>query len=500
MAAPESAFSIIAPGTYGLNTQSSIDTLDPRFCLNNQNTVLDAAGRTSSRKGYVAVTSSPLGGTPNIQQIFEYVSNTGATGFLSCANNNIYSGSTTLTSVYSTAITANNWQAVNFNNFMWFFQRAHAPLRWDGATMVTILSLGGAGVPPQGNAVLGAFGRLWVADTSTDKITVYFSDTLAGQTWTGGTSGTLNLNSVWQNGMDSVVALASFQGFLIIFGRKSILIYSGASVPSTMVLQEVIKGVGCIARDSIQNIGTDLYFLSDTGIRSLQRTIQTTTMPMADISKNVRDSILSYAVQDNLDLARSVYHEPEGFYLINFPTNGVTFCFSLRRTLDDGSNPVTIWNHINPKAMLSSRDRTLYLGHAGIISKYSGYQDNGTSFDFDFVSAWMGFGEPNRQDILKKLLFTVVGANGQTFTAKWFWDFSSAAFSSQVAVMPRTFAEYNIAQYNIDEYSTGVGVDQISIPGASTGKLLQVGLFASISGSQLALHKIDAYAKPGRMI
>jgi hypothetical protein len=239
MSAAEQAFSIIAPGTYGLNTQSSIDTLDPRFCLNNLNTVQDAAGRTSSRKGYVAVTSSPLGGTPNIQQLFEYVSNTGTTGFLSAANLNIYSGSTTLTSVYSTAITANNWQAVNFNNFMWFFQRSHAPLRWDGATMVTILSLAGTGTPPQGHCVLGAFGRLWVADTSTDKVTVYFSDTLIGQNWTGGTAGTLNLNSVWQNGMDSVVALASFQGYLIIFGRKSILIYSGASTSAAS------RGIPC---------------------------------------------------------------------------------------------------------------------------------------------------------------------------------------------------------------------------------------------------------------
>lgn len=500
MSAPDRAFSIIAPGTYGLNTQSSIDTLDPRFCLNNLNTVQDAAGRTSSRKGYVAVTTSPLGGTPNIQQLFEYVSNTGSTQFLSCANNNIYSGSTALTSVYSTAITANNWQAVNFNNFMWFFQRAHAPLRWDGATMVTIASLGGAGTPPQGNCALGAFGRLWVADTSTDKITLYFSDTLAGQVWTGGTSGTLNLNSVWQNGMDSVVALASFQGFLIIFGRKSILVYSGASVPSTMALQEVIKGVGCIARDSVQNIGTDIYFLSDTGIRSLQRTIQTTTMPLQDISRNVRDDLLSYATQDNLDLTRSVYHEAEGFYLINFPTNGVSFCFNVRRTLDDGSNPVTFWNSINPKAMLSSRDRTLYFGHAGVISKYSGYQDSGAAYDFDFITPWIGFGEPERQDILKKLIYTVVGANGQTFTAKWFWDFASTTFSAQVSVTARSTAEYNIAEYNIAEYSSGVGVDQISIPGASAGKLISIGLLASISGSQLALHKIDAYAKPGRMI
>ena len=502
MAVPERAFSIQAPGIFGLNTQASIDEMDPRFCLNNLNSVQDNAGRMSSRKGYVKLTSSAIGGSPSLQTMFEYVSQTGTTQILSGANLNIYSGTTTLTSVYSTAITANNWQAVNFNNFMWFFQRAHAPLRWDGATMVTILSLGGAGTPPQGNCVHAAFGRLWVGDTSTDKITVYFSDTLIGQNWTGGTSGTLNLNSVWKNGMDNIVAISSFQEFLVIFGSKSILIYSGGSVPANLVLQDSIVGIGCVARDSIQRIGTDIYFLSDTGIRSLQRTIQTNTMPVADISKNVRDSVLSYAAQDDLTLTRSVYHEPEGFYVLNFPVNGISYSFNIRLTLEDGTNPVQIWNQINPKSMVSSRDRTLYMGHAGFVSKYSGYDDNGSGFDLNYTSPWLGFGEPERQDILKKLIFTLVGANGQAFTAKWFWDFlgTTHSVSRTLSLSASSFAEYNIAQYNINEYSGGVGVQQVSIPGESAGKLIQIGFLARVLGSQLSFHKLDAYAKPGRMI
>ncbi|MEK9694049.1 MAG: hypothetical protein VW235_14110, partial [Rhodospirillaceae bacterium] len=74
------------------------------------------------------------------------------------------------------------------------------------------------GTPIQANEVLSAYGRLWVADTATDTTTVYWSDLLNGSAWTGGTSGSINLNKVWPNGMDEVVALAAHNDFLIIFG------------------------------------------------------------------------------------------------------------------------------------------------------------------------------------------------------------------------------------------------------------------------------------------
>ena len=113
----------------------------------------------------------------------------------------------------------------------------------------------------------------------------------------------------------------------------------------------------------------------------------------------------------------------------------------------------------------------------------------------------MGFGEPERQDILKKLLFTFVGVSSQAFTAKWFWDYQGTLHQ-----VPGTFAtgdtvaEYGIAEYGIDEYTTGIIVAQVSIPGEGAGKMIQVGFFTRIVGQQIAFHKLDAYAKTGRMI
>ena len=83
-----------------------------------------------------------------------------------------------------------------------------------------------------------------------------------------------------------------------------------------MTLVEHVKGIGCVARDSVQDIGTDLLFLSDTGVRSLQRTIQEKSMPMRDISSNIRNEIAYYiSAQTDLNDVDSTYNEKERFYL-----------------------------------------------------------------------------------------------------------------------------------------------------------------------------------------
>ena len=81
-------FSVLAPGSFGLNTQSAIEQMDPRYALQNLNSVQDILGRTGSRKGYVSQTNT-ISGT-DVQQVFEYVKQDGSLQLLACANNTIY--------------------------------------------------------------------------------------------------------------------------------------------------------------------------------------------------------------------------------------------------------------------------------------------------------------------------------------------------------------------------------------------------------------------------
>lgn len=294
---------VAAPGFAGLNTQDSPIGVDPSFAAIADNCVIDKLGRIGARKGWTAVStngSSVLGSSRGIETVHEFIDNSGDKVVLSAGNAKVFKGTTTLTDITPSSYTptANNWKTVSLNNHVYMFQRGHEPLvGTDESGSFVLETMSGhshsTGVAPQGNEVLAAYGKLWVADVTGNKHTVYWSDTLNGHAWTGGASGSLDVTLVWPTGFDEIVALAAHNGFLIIFGKKSILVYSGASSPASMTLTDTIEGVGCIARDSVQHTGKDILFLSDAGVRSFGRTVQEKSMPMQDISKNVRTDLIS---------------------------------------------------------------------------------------------------------------------------------------------------------------------------------------------------------------
>jgi hypothetical protein len=82
-----------------------------------------------------------------------------------------------------------------------------------------------------------------------------------------------------------------------------------------MVLADIITNIGCIARDTVQSTGTDLIFLSDTGVRSLGRVIQEKSNPIGDVSKNVRDEMM-FTVNTQTNNIKSVYSPEHSFYLV----------------------------------------------------------------------------------------------------------------------------------------------------------------------------------------
>ena len=71
---------------------------------------------------------------------------------------------------------------------------------------------------------MGYYGRIWCGGITENKDTVFYSNLLDGDDWTGGTTGYINLKTVW--GTDEIIALAPFYGKLVIFGKNNIAIYN----------------------------------------------------------------------------------------------------------------------------------------------------------------------------------------------------------------------------------------------------------------------------------
>ena len=221
MSAPLQNITITAPGFRGLNTQDSPIGLDPAFASVANNCIIDQYGRIGSRKGRELLTTNPeiLGSGEGIGAISSCIREDGTKVVFSAGNNKIFRGTTTLVDATPAGytITANEWKMLTFNYHCFFFQKNHVPLVYsshDGETLITIGDHAhSSGTPPNGNEVLAAFGRLWVADITGDTSTIYWSDLLDGTKWSGGSSGSIDLVTVWPTGYDEIVGLAAHNGF-----------------------------------------------------------------------------------------------------------------------------------------------------------------------------------------------------------------------------------------------------------------------------------------------
>ena len=286
----------------------------------------------------------------------------------------------------------------------------------------------------------------------------------------------------------------------MIFGRRSIVIYTGAESPANMVLQDTINGVGCIHRDSIQNTGTDLLFLSHSGVQSLGRVIQEKSLPISDVSLNIRED-LTTLVEAETGYVRSVYSPENAFYLLYLPDANVTYCFDTRGALENGALRATRWTNSPFKCFVRADDGTVYVGSANGVGDYSGYQDNGESYNLRYYSNPLTFGDPSRVKFVKKIVPTIIGGSSTTAFIKWGYDFNESYSTFPVAVAAFSPAEYGIAEYGIAEYSQSfVAVLKKGINASGQGTVVTIGVEVEIDQEEFSLQEFNIQALLGRMI
>jgi hypothetical protein len=510
--------SISAPGFYGLNTQDSPLDLAAGFALIASNCIIDQYGRIGSRKGWSPLNSSTGNlGSNDVGVMHELVQSDGTLTVLFAGNNKVFKLGTSNAVTELTyggggstpTITASNWQCASLNGITYFFQSGHNPLIYDPAVSATTYrrvseKTGYVGTVPDADICISAYGRLWAANTTSNNSTVYFSDLLSGHVWSTGTAGTLNVDRVWVNGADQITGLAAHNGFLFIFGKRQVLIYQDATTPSTMTLSDTVEGIGCIARDSIQTTSTDVLFLSNSGVRSLARTIQEKSAPERDLSKNVRNDLSKKISNEVLSNIKGVYSEKEAFYLLTLPVNQQVYCFDTKMFLQDGSLRTTTWDSIQPKSFLSKRNGDLLIGKTGYVAQYTGYKDNTSTYRMAYFTNHADLGNQSVTSIVKKISVVIIGGSNQYVTIKWGYDFLTNYLSQNVLIPAQGISEYGIAEYGsnatvVAYYSEGVALQTLIANGSGSGKIVQTGYEMDINGSQLSIQKIEIQSKHGRL-
>lgn len=508
--------SVVSPGFYGLNTQESGITLSPNFAQLTDNVIIDKYGRLGSRKGWQMLTDSgatTLNGAA-LEFLLEHVNADNSTVTISGGDNKLFKNGDDIDVLVDITpalytITANNWKGASLYDHALIVQAGHEPVVYsEDATPNTQTITDYTGVTQSYGTnfprdAMAAYGRFWVHDGTN----VYWSTDIADvafPAFNGGTSGFLNIAAVLPNNVDTIVGLASHNDFLIIFCERNIVIYAGADNPiGDFQLADVIAGVGCVARDSIQNTGNDLIFLSDTGVRSLGRLLQEKSLPMRDLTKNVRDDLIKDLLQErvnsgDLSKVKSVYSEVNAFYLLSFPSTSTVYCLDMRQPLEDGSARVTQWYEYEAKAFVRRRDREILIGKTNGIGRYYGYTDNGEAYRLRYFSHYLDLQSPTTLKILKQISATVIGGSNQSFVIKSSFDYSTASRSYPFTIADRGVSEYGLAEYGISEFSFGIILDSIKSSVGGSGNTIQIGFEANVQGNELSVQKLDIFVKTGR--
>ncbi len=506
MAQPIQQLSLVAPAFLGLNTQDSPIDMEPTFALVADNCVVDENGRLGARKGQTLLTtdSSALG-TDKVEAIHKFTSRAGVDYFFSAGNNKILQGDATLIDATPALYTVseNHWKMEPFNDKLYFFQKGHAPLVFDDTTgvvqRVDAYPVTGT-TAPEANEVLAAYGRLWAADVAGNRNTIYWSDTLIGQDWTAAGAGSIDLTTVWPKGYDNVVALAAHNNYLVIFGEQSILIYTGAEDPTTMTLADTIVNIGCIGRDTVVNIGTDLLFMSREGLRSLGRTIQEKSVAIGILSRNIRSELVVSLQSTPKEDLKATFIEEDSLYVISFPNRQIAYAFDVRQPLETGAYRVTRWTTISHNAYYSSAEGVCYIGSADGIGYYNSYYEKGASYSLYYRSPQMSFGDTSRLKLIKNISAIFIGGGVTPVILRWGYGFDGSFKSRTFNITSGSSVGYfGESEFNVAEFSVGATTDTFNAKGNGSGTIVNIALEAKISGVALSVQGFNLQILMGKI-
>lgn len=536
---------LTAPGFNGLNTEAEATLLGPEWATVLTNVKFDTAGRAAVRKGWSSTTTTPVAGV--VMRVHEYIKADGTSETISSTDADIFSTQTTPASIEGTlGITEGNIKFVNFNDKCIAIGTGTSsnPSVYTGTGNFTTITVN-SGTAPTGTIGTSAFGRLWCTDQ--DGKTIRYSALLDETRWdTADGGGLFDMSKVWPSGQDEIVAIEEFAGDLIIFGKNNVVMVTdgqGSSLgidPDVMYVSDTVPGIGCVSQFAVARAAGDLWFLSSSGVQTLNRAMQDKTTPTNNVSRNIQSTTLEYLTQETDDNNITMMYSPkEDMVLMVFPQSNKVIMFDTRGQMQDGTYRSSQWNTTLQTAAYFVTDRETYgslTGTVGEIMRYAGYSDGTASYDFVYQSGWLEFGEMNQYlKFVKRLTSFMFVGTSTNVVFNLFYDFNTNAQATTVlAGGGAGGAEYGesigngspadqagsefTSDYTTDagrtgigyvtpgastlkesEFGGGVSLQKLTIPGKGGGQYIKVGCNLSTANGSFALQQINMYAKVGRI-
>ena len=562
MAKPLQTLLVRAPSFEGLNTESSPLGQDLNFALSADNAVIDRLGRLGSRLAFatdtttinVTYTTDPLtvqtdkevtqigGGDINGTFVILCIvkvtqqdadNNIIQTDYFVCRRDGDTLTEMTLPAGVPSMPAVGRGDIVYFNDKIYVFSNGNPALIYDNSgNALTKMNDEVNYLPPQTDAgniandidadiALGAYGRLWVTGVGGDYQTIHYSDLLIANQWYDGkatptdaqnTGGLINVSEYWPNGGDRIVALAAHNNFLVVFGRESILVYANAAsgdpaAADGIFLQDTMRNLGCVGRDAIVNTGSDVLFVDDSGVRSLGRTIQEKSVPIGDLTLNVRGDIRRVIAEADQERIALSYWPEQSVIVCLFPDTAQAFVLATGAPSSTGGHKVTKWNRcfFNKMFYYENQGTTgIYLAgntnDNGLLT-YAGYTEwNDKPFVFKYSSMPLDFGSPANDKFLKSIDYTIFSLFEETnATARWGYD-GNLSRKKSIDIDALIPAYFNEATFGDTTFgASGSTIRRYRVNTRGSGDHVRIGLDVKIKGNEVSVQEINVQTLLGRI-
>lgn len=286
---------------------------------------------------------------------------------------------------------------------------------WDGASVVTNACLTDLGAAvPKGKQLIWWRNYMFVSTDSSLGATsyparVWFSNLNTPGTWTTGT----DYFDANKSDGQVVTGIGILEKFFAVFKERSTFVMTGNTPSQWRIdgsnnnLQNVDQGFGCVSYKSIVQVGNDLWFMSNGGIRSLIRNEQGTTPFTGLVSGDVQTTI-DGANKSQLSKSSAIMFDGRVYFAFASGTSTYNDTVIVADTTINKGKPFnpfpwvvyTGWNPNVWAVYTPSSSPQLYWGHGnnGVVFQAEvGSDDNDEAIDFDYISPAIDLKNPDRR-------------------------------------------------------------------------------------------------------
>jgi hypothetical protein len=279
-----------------------------------------------------------------------------------------------------------------------------------------------------------------------------------------------------------ITGIIVFREALIIFTDKSISQLAGNTV-SDFNLQPITRNVGCVASDTIQEIGGDIMFLGPEGLRLLSATDRTGDFNLGVVSKPIQAEATEL-ISSSSSFASVVIKQKSQYRLLGYNASVTTeSAKGILGTQMVGDNTSTIsWAEtVGIKAYVAdsnyiNQTETIIFAHSDgyVYQMESGNSFDGTNILASFATPYVPVNDPRIRKTFYKLFLYTDPQGSVNMSANLKLDFDD--FGS---IQPETISLSNVNSSSVGFYGTSTAKYGATKYGTKLKKLFQTQVIGS---------------------